>query len=233
MKGNEPSVPALVLENISVCFGGVKALVSVSTQFSRSEIVLVVGENGSGKTTLLNAVTGLVNCTGRILLSGIDISRMKPWSRARLGLCRSFQKQRFFPRLSSCETLELSAALRRAPYSASLSSRAISIVSSLFHRVSSSSKHLRAQGSMRLREFDRFDVSGPTVVLLDEPFGGLGQQECGELAFRIRAMAALGATILIVEHRHELVLPMADSVLELSSGQLNYHGPVSDFRGRK
>jgi len=215
---------SIALEDVTVSFGGVKALTSVTAQFMPSEIVALVGENGSGKTTLLNAISGIVRSTGRISLNGIDVTEMNPWSRARLGICRSFQKPRFFPRLAVGEDLQISSVVRRAPHSAALYFRILSTFSFLFQFVTLSAMSDRRHGTERMHELNRIEVANPTVVLLDEPFGGLMRWECVVLSARIKALAARGATIIIVEHRHDLVLPLANSVLQLSEGRVVHRG---------
>lgn len=213
----------LLVEGLSVHYGGVAALTDVSVAVQPREIVALVGPNGAGKTTLFDAVSGFVPIDGgRVVLTGdppLDLTRLRPPARARAGLGRSFQDGRLFPALTVRETLTVACARRgRSATSAR--------VDELLHALGLADHadrfgHELSTGMRRVVELGCVLAHEPAVLLLDEPSSGLAQREVEALAPRLRAVRdRLGAAVLVIEHDTSLVEAVADRVVSLDLGRV-------------
>ena len=220
------------IENLTVQFGGIRAVDRVSLDVAPGEIVGIIGPNGAGKTTLLNAISGFVPCEGSVLLHGRDLSRLLPYRRARLGLGRSFQDARLYPTLTVRETL-MSAFHATHPtgvVAEGLSTRAtareearvtaaaealceeVDLRRYLDHRVSELSF-----GTTRAVELAWLVAQRPSVMLLDEPASGLQQSEVrvlGALIDRLRGDAA----VVVIDHDVPFVSTLAHRLVAMDLG---------------
>lgn len=230
--------PAIEVQDLSVRFGGIRAVDGVSLAVAPGEIVGIIGPNGAGKTTLFDLISGFTkNDGGRVLLAGNDITALGPDGRARAGLGRSFQDARLFPALTVEDAIAV--ALERwievrDPFNAALrlpaqqdSERAVA------HRVDelvelmgidtfrSKFVHELSTGSRRVVDLACVLAHHPSVVLLDEPSSGIAQKEAealGPLIKRIRD--TLGASIIVIEHDMPLITAVADRLMALDQGHV-------------
>ena len=217
------------IENLSVQFGGVKALSDLSVELS-APIIGIIGPNGAGKTTLLNAFSGFVplSAGSRIEAFGSDLLAMKPHARARWGLRRSFQTEQVVDDLSVADNIRvmlddarMSAvhkwhALLRALRFVGLEDKARWLGSDLnsFER--------------RMLEIGRALAGNPKIVLLDEPGGGLGNIETDALREVIRRIhAEFGAMTLLIDHDVDLISATCIETMVLDFGSLIAHGPTT------
>ena len=232
------AVPALEVRELSVRFGGIRAVDNVSLAVAPGEILGIIGPNGAGKTTLFDLISGFTSAdTGRVIVAGKDISGLAPDSRARRGLGRSFQDARLFPALTVEETLAvaherwidvkdpLNAMLRLPPQQDSEREvkRKVNELIDLMGIESFRSKFVRelSTGSRRVVDLACVLAHRPTVVLLDEPSSGIAQREAealGPLMKRIRD--ALGASLVVIEHDMPLVTSVADRLIALDQGHV-------------
>ncbi len=230
---------ALRLHSLSVRFGGLLALDGISLDVAAGEIVLVVGANGSGKTTLLTAISAFVPAAGQVFLAGRDVTAHGAWQRARGGIARTFQTPRRFDRLSPAEEMTLSEAAPAAGVPASFLGRLWALLSALqVLGTTAACPPANPVGqseveAAREREFDRLEAAQPLVVLLDEPLSGLGSQYRARALERVARLRRNGCAILLVEHRLELALPIAQRVAELHHGRCIFSGSVYNFTNRK
>jgi ABC-type branched-subunit amino acid transport system ATPase component len=242
MPGN---AAGLVIEDVAVSFGGVRALDGVSFAVEPGQIVGLIGPNGSGKTTLLDVVSGQLRPQrGRVVLDGEDMIDYLPADRAASGLVRSFQDCRLYPELSVEETVTVAldgrrptgvlATTLRLPRArrAELGKRAIvdGLLSSLglvrfrAHQVAELST-----GTRRVVDLACILAAEPRLLLLDEPTAGIAQREAeafGPLLRRLHAVT--GATILIVEHDVPLAVSLCDSLVVMEAGRVVSAGPPRD-----
>jgi sulfate-transporting ATPase len=237
-----PTPSALEVDDVTVRYGGVVAVAGVSLRVAPGEIVGVIGPNGAGKTSLIDAITGFTRpSAGTIALGGHDVGRRAPHRRARAGLGRSFQGLELFERSTVLENLRVGeevrtrpkrlAELLRSPDEAVLSPltwmalQELGLEDRLDRRVDELS-----YGERRLVAIARALATGPSVLLLDEPVAGLGEDESAELVAVVRRLAEhwrLG--VLVVEHDMGFVMGVCDRVLVLDFGRPIAQGPPAEI----
>ena len=219
-------------------FGGVLALDGVSLTLQEGERRAVIGPNGAGKTTLINVLAGEIPSTGgAVRLGGRDITRLRSWQRARLGLARVYQRTELFAPLSSRENVALAIASRRGPYrvfgAPSRSEHAEA--DTLLERVGLAGREgmtVRAlsHGERRQLELAVALAQRPHVLLLDEPTAGMSPLETARIT-ELVATLERSLTILIVEHDMDVVFRLADRVTVLHEGRVIADGTAEEVRG--
>jgi sulfate-transporting ATPase len=232
----------LRVRDISVRFGGVRALSGVTVEVEPGEVVGIMGPNGAGKTTLIDAITGFVNIAeGSVSLGDKDLRRLSPRRRADLGISRSFQSLELFEELSVEQNIRV-AAERQTPmnYVADLvapSRHATSAVGASAIGVLGLSDTLERRpselpyGQRRLVAIARAIASEPSVLLLDEPAAGLNETETRELGELIRRLCQdWGMGILLVEHDVSLLMSTCDRIVALDFGVVITSGAPSEVR---
>jgi branched-chain amino acid transport system ATP-binding protein len=220
----------LAVSGVTVRFGGVRALDGVSLTAPRGRITGLIGPNGAGKSTLFDVVCGLRRpAAGRVLLAGREVTRLGPARRARRGLARTFQRLELFGRLSVRDNLLVAAELgpRRR--------QAARVVDGILRRlelteVAGSRTDALPTGIGRLVEVGRALASEPSVLLLDEPAAGQDGTETARFAALLRALAAEGTAVVLVEHDVGLVLEVCDEVCVLDLGKMICVGPPALVR---
>ncbi|HZQ59679.1 MAG TPA: ABC transporter ATP-binding protein [Acidimicrobiales bacterium] len=231
----------LEVEGLSVTFGGVAAVDGVSFSVEEGAVFGLIGPNGAGKTTCIEALTGyLPQARGRVCFDGRDLSGLPPHRRARLGLVRTFQAVELFDDLTVRENLR--AAANRRTWWQSLGDlfaprwhddeSAIDGALELLGLtdVAGCTPPELPQGQRKLAGVARALASGPRMVLLDEPAAGLDTAESVALGERLRAVAAAGVTVLLVDHDMGLVLGVCDRVAVLDFGRLLAEGTPAQVR---
>lgn len=233
--------PLLEIEDVSVVFGGLRAVNEVSFSVEEGSITALIGPNGAGKTTLFNTISRLQPAAGgRIVMGGVDLMKLSPANTARLGIARTFQNLRLFVNMSvlenvlvGCHRHERSgfwscclgfqsqrAEERRSRMQAMDALALLGLVELADRPVSS-----LPYGRQRLVEIARALASEPRLLLLDEPAAGMNASERADLVQRIVAIRATGITVLLVEHDIGLVMGVSDSVNVLDYGKLIASGP--------
>jgi branched-chain amino acid transport system ATP-binding protein len=217
------------IDDISVAFGGVRALSNVSATL-RDPIVGIIGPNGAGKTTLLNVFSGFVAAaSGSIRAFGADVLAMAPHQRARWGLRRSFQTEQVVDDLSVADNVRV--MLDSLRYSTTDKTR--DIAKALDYVRLGGKRHEMAQGlnafERRMVELAKTFVGGPKLVLLDEPGAGLRAHEVAALREIIVGInKTFGATTLLIDHDVELIAATCVSTLVLDFGEVIAFGPTAD-----
>ena len=219
----------LTATDLSVAFGGTKALQHISLTLEPGEVFGVIGPNGAGKTTLIDTLTGLTRPdTGAILLDGADLTRRGPARRARVGVIRSFQSLELFDDLTVADQLlvPLGGSVRgglfdlfrvRRPVLPATALAAIDLLglSGLLPLLPGELSY----GQRRLLAIARALAADPSVLLLDEPAAGLDERERDELAGLLRRLAVeAGIAVLLVEHDVALVGRASDRVMAMDFG---------------
>jgi sulfate-transporting ATPase len=223
---------ALSVRNVSVSFGGVKALQDVSIDVHPGQVHGVIGPNGAGKTTLVDAITGFTRTTqGTVRLGDVGITGWSVRRRARAGMSRSFQSLELFSDLTVLENLavasERPSALRYLldllhPRSIRLSQPAVEALHQfdLIDHVDVRPRQV-SLGRRKIIAIARAVASSPSVLLLDEPAAGLDDHEVADLSHLIRHLAdSWGVAVLLIEHRVDMILAISDHVTVLDGGRV-------------
>jgi branched-chain amino acid transport system permease protein len=229
--------PLLNVEGLVKKFGGLLAADHIDLKVYPGEVVSVIGPNGSGKTTLFNMLTGLVRPdSGKAMYHGVDITKLPPHRIAELGITRTFQNLRLFNNLSVLENVLIGqharlktgvvASVFRTPAVRKEEAGAVAwsrdIVSLFGNRLVPRLEHVVSSLSYANRrrvEISRALAGRPRLVLLDEPAAGMNPAETLELMDQIRSLRDLGVTVLLIEHKLELVNTISDRVIVLDYGK--------------
>ncbi|HEX6473035.1 MAG TPA: ATP-binding cassette domain-containing protein [Streptosporangiaceae bacterium] len=238
-RGERPAVartnPVLRVNDLSVSFGGVRALRDVDLSVYEGELVGLIGPNGAGKSTLVDAISGFVTGSGRVELDGHDIGRLPPYERARRGLARTWQSIDLFHDLDVRENLLVAAGrpaggadLGRHTGHRHAVEDALGLVG-MGWAADAMPDHL-PEGQRKLVGVARALAGNHRLVCLDEPAAGLDTRESDELGRCLRALADDGQSILLIDHDMGLVLGICDRIVVLEFGRVIADGPPEVVR---
>jgi branched-chain amino acid transport system ATP-binding protein len=228
-------VTLLQVDEVSVSFGGVNALTSVDLSVVAGSVTGLIGPNGAGKTTLFNVVSGLqVPDRGRVVLDGENITDLKPYQRARLGVGRTFQRLEIFGSLSVRDNIRVSADILRdwnhdAPDPVVVADAVLDRVG--LTAVARERADELPTGMARLVELGRALAVQPKLLLLDEPSAGLDEYETDQLAGLLEDLAREGLGVLLVEHDVEFVVGVCKRIHVLDFGQILAVGTPKQIQG--
>ncbi len=214
---------------ITVDFGGHRALDSVSIDAAQGLVTGLIGPNGAGKTTLFNVISGVQRPTrGHVQLDGGRLDSAPVHQRAKLGLGRTFQRLEIFGSLSVRENIRTATiALPRTRRTAATDE----LIERLgLGRLAEMRADQLSTGSGRLVELARCLASDPKVLLLDEPASGQDDEESRRFAQILRELAAEGRAILLVEHDMDLVMGVCDRIHVLDFGRLLASGSPGEIQ---
>jgi len=239
IKTRDPG-PCLVLEDLSIDFGGLRAVNSVNLKIEPGERRVLMGPNGAGKTTLFNLVSGVYQASrGRILFLGKDITKLPIHRRAELGIARTYQITNLFPKLTVAENILMACqALERTKF--------------VMFRYLSSYRRLRDRCSDLLKEFALWDkrdelvknlshgyqrqievamalAEKPRLLLLDEPAAGLSSAETHTLTLLLKKLDP-SITILLIEHDMDVAFEFAERITVLYQGKLLTEGTKEEIK---
>jgi len=242
-------VAALRLDQITVQFGGVRALDEVSMEVPRGQVRGIMGANGAGKTTLFDVISGVTQPrAGKVELDGRDVTKLTPASRARLGLRRTFQRTQVFGRLSVRDNLLMAMEWRGGggglladvvgivPGRRRLEAQRRARVDEVVERCGLGDvAHLPAGvlpvALARIVEFGRAIVDHPSVLLLDEPSSGLDDAEAHRMGALVRDLVETDAcAVLLVEHDVAFVMEHSDRITVLDLGGVIAEGTAAEVR---
>ena len=237
----------LGVENVSVAFGGIRAVADVSFEVERGEIYTLIGPNGAGKTTLFNLISQIYPlASGRIVFEDRDLARIAPHRNAHLGIARTFQNIELFEHATVLQNLLIGRHVhRRSPLAAELlflpsvrraeresrlaAERVIELLDLQHYREAFVAG--LPYGVRKVVELARALCTQPRLLLLDEPSSGLNLEETDDMAFWIEDIRSdLGVTVLMVEHDMGLVSRVSDRVLALNYGQVLAQGTPAEVQ---
>jgi branched-chain amino acid transport system ATP-binding protein len=225
----------LEVSGLTKRFGGLAAVKDVSTRFEPGKITAVIGPNGAGKTTFFNLCAGTHHPTsGKILLDGVELSRMRPDQVAALGIARTFQTTNLFEAASVLDNLLVGHRLRTSStlLDVVLNTRRLkederrcrekAHEALAFVGLETAARRVVADLSQEEKKRVAFALAlatEPRIVLLDEPAGGVNPEETEGLARLIRKMAESGLTVGLIEHKMGMVMGLADRIVVLDHGE--------------
>ena len=228
----------LEAQGISKAFGGIHALDTCSISVDKGSITGLIGPNGSGKTTLFNVVTGYERVdSGQVRFQDKNITNARPDTVFRLGVGRTFQLTRVFPRLTVLENMHVAA--QRNDFKGLISrwsstheqKRALELLDFVgLTRLKDLPAGNLSYGQKKLLEFAYVLIAEPQVILLDEPAGGVNPTMINYLAERIRTLNERGVTFLIVEHNMEFVMSLCQKVMVMHRGTKIAEGAPAEVR---
>jgi branched-chain amino acid transport system ATP-binding protein len=225
--------PVLDARDVSVSFGGVRALIDVDLHIEQGQLLGLIGPNGAGKTTFIDAISGFVSYTGDVALDGHDLTGKAPHVRSRLGLARTWQAIELFDDLTVHENVAVAAQ------HASLWATAREVVSRPTFGTTEVDEALRvfgldgrseampneiSQAERKLVGVARALAARPRLLCLDEPAAGLDTVESEVLGRRLREIVDGGTTMLLIDHDMGLVLSISDYVVVLEFGKVIAEG---------
>ena len=223
----------LIVDGVSVAFGGFRALDNVSLEVGRTEVVGVIGPNGAGKTTLLNVMTGLVAAdAGRVALGDTELTDVPPHQIARRGLVRTFQNLRLFGALTVWENVEVSALVASSTrrHCLPVDVDGLLVAAGLWEVRDRRARELDYGTSRRL-ELARAAAMAPSFLLLDEPTSGMSDAESLTMVDQVRRMAGLvGAGVMVIDHDLNFITGICDRVTCLDRGQVIASGTPAEVQ---
>ena len=241
------SAHLLEIEDLAMRFGGIVALDAVTFAVDKGRIVGLIGPNGAGKTTLFNCLSRLYRqVRGDIRLNGQSLRRCAASDIAALGVGRTFQASTLFASMSVLDNVKVGshARGRSGPLTDALTLPSTRAEERRFddtaremlafvglEKLARRTAANLSLGARKRVELARALASNPTLLLLDEPAGGLNHEEVAELGALIRSIRdRLGITVLLVEHHMGLVMSLSDQVVVLNFGRVIADGPPEEVR---
>jgi ABC-type branched-subunit amino acid transport system ATPase component/ABC-type branched-subunit amino acid transport system permease subunit len=219
----------LDVRNLSRSFGGLRALDNVSFSIETGEILGIIGPNGAGKTTLFNVLNGVLTAdAGEARLAGSPMLRHKVHQIARMGIGRTFQVVRSFPRLSLLDNVIVGAYGAGLDDHAAVTAATAALDAVDLGRLAARTASQLTNKELRLMELARALAGRPRLLLLDETLAGLGREECDELLHVLHGLRQAGITIVIIEHTMHAMLRLADRFLVLDHGAVLAQGSPRD-----
>ena len=236
----------LVVEKLSLSFGGNQVLHEVALDLQPGEITGLIGPNGAGKTSFFNCLTGLYKPQqGGIRFGGVRIDGIPPTGRAALGFSRSFQHVALCPELSVVENVMIGLDRQSAsgwldaflPLARGRTERernrtlALAALAKLgIAQVADESPQQLPPGTLRLAEIARAIAGAPRVLLLDEPAAGLNSVETHDLAVALKKLRSPQLVLVVVEHDMDLIMEVCDTIHVLNVGRLLASGDPAQVR---
>ncbi len=220
------------VSGLSKHFGGLQAVKDVSFAIEPGEIVGILGPNGAGKTTLYNLLTGFIPFdSGSVVFKGRDLRKLSPYRIAGLGISRTFQLCRPFVGMTVFENVIVGGLGAGGGGAAELDARAHALLA----QVGLAGKEQLAvetlsYGDQRRLEIARALAAKPALLLLDEPFAGLGSGEIADLSALVRSVhAEQGLTVMLIEHKLHEFMRLVDRVIALDFGEIIAAGTPEDI----
>ena len=236
----------LTVDAMTKRFGGLTAVDRVSFQIGKGEIFSLIGPNGAGKTTLFNSITGIYQPTsGRVVFEGKDITGLKPYRVAELGIGRTFQQIRLFAYMTAFDNVRvgehsrmhakvwdaLFKTRREREEEARVTDKAMELLKfvGIEQHTHNYARNL-PYGHQRRLEIARALASDPRLLLLDEPAAGATPQEKRELMELVEKVRTEGVTVLLIEHDMKVVMGISDRIVVLDYGEKIAEGKPAEVR---
>ncbi|WP_449241127.1 ABC transporter ATP-binding protein [Desulfoscipio gibsoniae] len=234
----------LKAENLTKRFEGLVAVNDVTFQAGAGDILAIIGPNGAGKTTVFNLISGILPPTsGKILMHDEDITALKPYRVAHKGIARTFQTTALFDQLRVLDNMAIGYKLKTTSgfWSTIFHTRrwkadrdkCTQKVSEVLDFIELPEKIYNIVSTLSQEEQKRLAIgialmSDPKIILLDEPTGGLIQEDTDSITVLIRKMKQAGITVIIIEHKMRMIMDLADKIVVLNYGEKIADGPPEE-----
>ena len=213
--------PLLDVSGLSRSFGGLRAVSEVTFSVAEGEILGIIGPNGAGKTTLFNVLNGVLSADeGRAMLAGESMLGRKVHQVCRMGVGRTFQVVRSFPRLPLLDNVVVGAYGAGLPDHEAVQSAVAALARVGLHRQAGTFAGQLTNKQLRLMELARALAGRPRLLLLDETLAGLGRDECDEVLDVLARLRDDGMTVVIIEHTMHAMMRIADRFVVLDHGRV-------------
>ena len=220
----------LEVNDIDVFYGNVQALWGVSFGVAQGEIVTIIGANGAGKSTTLRAVAGLMQPRrGTIVFEGADITRMAPNDRVKLGIVLIPEARQLWPAMTVRENLEMGAYTRSARHVRAKTLESVFAMFPILERRVRQKAGTLSGGEQQMCAIGRGLMALPRLLLLDEPALGLAPLLVREVFASLKAIAAGGVTIVLVEQNVTHAFALADRAFVLEPGRVTLSGQAAEL----
>jgi branched-chain amino acid transport system permease protein len=247
--GEHRNSAAIVLSDIRLNFGGVRAIDGLSLEIRSGEVHGLIGPNGSGKTTALNVISGYYGpSSGRVTLDGIDLPFKAPPTRAGYGIARTFQTPRLIGGASVVENVMIGGTYdgkssfvesvlglpryrRDEAHIKAAAMRALETVG--LDQLATVRADRLQHSELRFMEIARALMLRPAFLMLDEPAAGLSAKEIRRLGALIKAISRAGTGVLLVEHHADLIFDICDRVTVLNLGKVLAAGTPAEIRSHR
>jgi branched-chain amino acid transport system ATP-binding protein len=236
----------LSLNNLTKSFGGLVAVAGVSFEVERGDVMGLIGPNGAGKTTVFNLITGATRPDdGHIFFAGHEIRRLRPHRIVSLGLARTFQTIRLFPQLSVLENVlsgshcrmksSFISSLLRLPAQRREEKAALAAARDELEFVGLADQWRNEAGSLAYGDQRRLEIARalatePKLIVLDEPAGGMNDQETYELRGLVARIKARDITIILIEHDMGFVMKVCNRIVVMENGALIAQGRPEEIQ---
>jgi branched-chain amino acid transport system ATP-binding protein len=237
--------PSLATRDLTIRFGGHVAVDAVTAEFYPGTLTVIVGPNGAGKTTYFNLVSGQLPATsGSVFVGGQDVTRLGPARRTRLGVGRAFQLTNLFPHLTVLENVRLAVQSRAGIGMSMLSlwfdhKEVIQRAEHYLERVSLTPRRTALVGTLSHGDQRKLEVAillalEPSILMFDEPTAGMSVDEVPVVLDLIHQVKAeRNRTVLLVEHKMDVVRALADRIVVLHNGTLVADGQPAEVMQSK
>jgi branched-chain amino acid transport system ATP-binding protein len=223
-------VSLLVLEDLHVAYGGIRALKGISITIEQGQIVTLVGANGAGKSTTLRAISGLIRPSqGKILLEGRSLIGVPPHQIVKLGVSHVPEGRIVFANLTVADNLELGAYLRKDRKGIEEDRRKVFTLFPRLKERERQSAGTLSGGEQQMLAIGRALMTTPKILLLDEPSLGLAPLLVQQIFQTIQEINRQGTVVLLVEQNANLALRMADRAYVLEAGQIVLEGTGAEL----
>ncbi|HYM32740.1 MAG TPA: ABC transporter ATP-binding protein [Candidatus Cybelea sp.] len=224
------SIPALQVIDLTAGYGEVPIVRDFSTSLAPGSITTLIGGNGAGKSTLLRAIYGTIrHFAGQINFRGESIERLEPWERLRRGIGFVPQGRCNFPLMTVAENLKIGCYILPARQHRAALDRVIGSFPLLERKRNVLAGNLSG-GEQQILETSMVMLTGPSLLLLDEPSLGLSPKMQGEVFATLRQIAATGVTVLVVEQNVHGALLISDTAIVMELGRKFLEGPAAAVR---
>jgi ABC-type branched-subunit amino acid transport system ATPase component len=225
--------PILTGQHVSKYFGALRAVDDVDVEVYAGEILGIIGPNGAGKTTLLSMINGTLPITkGKIFFRGQEISGMRPYRIAELGISRTFQIVKPFPGMTALENVTLGALFGRNRERDM--SRAMERAAETLKRVKIEGKEHVLVEKLNVSERKRLELAraltqNPDILLLDEVMAGLNPREIEGIMALIQEVNRAGTTLMVIEHVMKAIMGISSRIVVLHHGQKIAEGTPAEI----